>query len=132
MIDQVFPEFLDMCANSEDLVRRQIKIHAIMAAGCRAPEERQHVMGKFHLVDNGPHDIELHYKSELRLFDLCETLLRFGAERFGDTIEIVRHQHVQDTQDACVFAIRWTSIDGVPTHFHQVPAPIDAKTGVYV
>lgn len=119
MVDQVFPEFLAMCDTSEDLVRRQIKIHAIMAAGCRAPEDRQQVMDKFRMIDHGPHDIELHYKSELRLCELYETLLRFSAKRFGDTVEIADHQCAHSGNSACIFAIRWTSIGGQPTHFHQ-------------
>ena len=37
VVEDVFPEFLRMSATSEDLVRKQAKIHALIAAGSRKP-----------------------------------------------------------------------------------------------
>ncbi|MEL7255790.1 MAG: heme NO-binding domain-containing protein [Pseudomonadota bacterium] len=118
IVEQVFPEFLRMCSSSEDLLRKQIKIHSIMAGGCRAAEDRQQVYDKFHLVDIGPHEIQVHYKSELQLSLLYETLMRYAAEKFGDTVVMQKIYPDPDAPDGAggvVFHMRWTAIAGVPT-----------------
>ncbi|MEM7733211.1 MAG: heme NO-binding domain-containing protein [Pseudomonadota bacterium] len=114
IIDDVFPEFLRMCKSSEDLLRKQIKIHAIMAGGCRETEDRQQVNDKFQLTDMGPHDIEVRYKSELQLCLLYETLMQYAVDRFGDTV-VMEKRSCPTGEHGTVYRLRWTAIAGLPT-----------------
>lgn len=119
VVADVFPEFLRMSKSSEDLVRKQAKIHALIAAGSRKPGESRKSTDKFQLLDLGPHDIQVRYKSELQLCGLYETLVRHAAERFGDTVKFAPHECAHNGADACIISVRWTSIAGRPTHFHS-------------
>lgn len=123
VVQDVFPEFLRMSASSEDLVRKQAKIHALIAAGSRKPGESQKSTDKFELEDRGPHDIVVRYKSDLQLCGLYETLVRHAAERYGDTVEIAAHECAHDGAEACTIAVKWTAIAGTPTHLNKVTAP---------
>lgn len=119
IIEVVFPEFLRMCRSSKDLMRKQIKIHSIMAAGCRALEDSQQVNDKFHLVDKGPHEIEVHYNSELQLCLLYETMMQFVIDRYGDTVIVEKRDADGDGQEGTIYRLRWTSIGGVPTGLQE-------------
>jgi hypothetical protein len=118
VIELVFPEFLRMCETSEDLVRKQVKIHALIAAGSRKPGESAKSTDKFLLEDRGPHDILVRYKSELQICLLYETLVRHAAARFGDTVEITRKGCAHEGAEACIFAVKWTALGGKPTPLH--------------
>lgn len=119
MIDDVFPEFIRMADSSEDLVRKQAKIHALMAAGSRAPGESEQSIDKFHLQDHGPHHLTVRYKSELQLCSLYEALVRECAKRFGDEVIFSEHICAHHGADACLMTVKWTAIDGQPTLFAQ-------------
>ena len=127
VVEDVFPEFLRMSATSEDLVRKQAKIHALIAAGSRKPGESSKSTDKFQLLDRGKHDIVVRYKSDLQLCGLYETLVRHAAARYGDTIEIARHECAHNGADACTIGVRWTSIAGRPTRFHPDFASLSEK-----
>ncbi len=116
VIEDVFPEFLRMCNSSEELVRKQAKIHALIAAGSRNPGESSKSTDKFSMQDEGPHRITVRYHSELQLCGLYETLVRVAAERFGDTVEIPPHDCRAGRSDQCRISVRWTSIGGRKTH----------------
>lgn len=125
VIQDVFPEFLRMSETSEDLVRKQAKIHALIAAGCRKPGESEKSTDKFQLEDRGPHDIVVRYKSELQLCALYERLVHFAAARYGDEVRIASHDCAHNGADLCTIAVKWTAIGGRPTRFHdgQVATP---------
>jgi len=88
VVEAVFPKFLEMAANSEELVRMQAKIHALIAAGIRSPEGSSETNDKFKLDVVEDHHFHVTYKSELQLCALYKILVRFTADRFGDEIDI--------------------------------------------
>lgn len=114
-IENVFPEFLRMSRTSEDLVRKQAKIHALIAAGSRQPGESAKSTDKFQLEDHGPHHISVRYKSELQLCGLYEELVKEAAERFGDEVMLDRQDDACD--GASIMTVKWTSVAGQPTQF---------------
>ena len=118
VVEQVFPEFLRMSESSEDLVRKQAKIHALIAAGSRKPGECEDSTDKFRLEDRGPHDVVVHYKSRLQLCGLYEKLVQHAAARFGDEVQFAEHICAHRGADACRIRVQWTSIAGNPTRFH--------------
>jgi len=127
VVEDVFPEFLRMCENSEDLVRKQAKIHALIAAGSRKPGESSRSTDKFHLTDHGPHSITVLYRSELQLSGLYETLVRHAAERYGDTVEVSCEQTGPNAVDGCTFSVKWTSIAGQPTQYSKDVQSFDER-----
>lgn len=119
VLEDVFPEFLRMSKTSADLVRKQAKIHALMAAGSRKPGESEKSTDKFQMLEKGPHEVVVRYKSELQLCGLYETIVRAAAERYGDTVVFADHECVSHGADACVMTMQWTSIAGQPTEFYE-------------
>lgn len=118
VLEDVFPEFLRMSKTSADLVRKQAKIHALMAAGSRKPGESEKTTDKFQMEEKGPHEVVVRYKSELQLCGLYETIVRAAAERYGDAVVFADHECAAKGADACVMTMRWTSIAGQPTEFY--------------
>jgi hypothetical protein len=125
-IREVFPQFMIMSENSEDLVRMQAKIHALIAAGMRSKEERDATTDKFVLVDHGPHRLTVRYRSQLQLCGLYKQLVRDMAAEFGDRVEIDTLDCRKAGAEACRFCVRWIAIGGRATDpdLHQ---PLSAR-----
>ncbi|MEO1689533.1 MAG: heme NO-binding domain-containing protein [Pseudomonadota bacterium] len=117
VVEHVFPEFLRMCRTSEELVRRQAKIHALIAAGSRRPGESEKSTDKFAMESLGPHHVRVRYRSELQLDGFFETLVREAAARFGDEVEIPPYARGGGGADGSMITVKWTSIAGRPTRF---------------
>lgn len=115
LVKDVFPKFMSMAASSEELVRMQAKIHALIAAGMRSKEERVATTDKFQLEDQGPHRITVRYRSQLQLCGLYKRLVRDMAAEFGDSVEIDTLECRKAGAEACRFCVRWTAIGGRPT-----------------
>lgn len=113
LVKEVFPQFMAMSQNSEDLVRMQAKIHALIGAGMRSKAERDATTDKFTLEDDGPHRMVVRYKSQLQLCGLYKSLVREMAAEFGDSVEIETLHCRKKGADACSFCVRWTHIDGL-------------------
>ncbi|MEM9577084.1 MAG: heme NO-binding domain-containing protein [Pseudomonadota bacterium] len=118
VVEDVFPEFLRMSKTSEDLVRKQAKIHALIAAGGRKPGESNKSTDKFQLEDRGPNEIAVRYQSELQLCGLYQTLVGYAADLFGDTVLIEHSECAHEGAEFCKIHVKWTSIAGQPTRFH--------------
>ncbi len=127
LIKDVFPKFILMSDSSEDLVRMQTKIHALIGAGLRSKAERDATVDKFHLEDQGPHRIVVRYRSALQLCGLYKRLVREMADEFGDSVEIDTLRCRKSGADSCGFCVRWTAIAGQPVdpsgHMHPLPQP---------
>jgi hypothetical protein len=115
LIKEVFPQFIAMSADSEDLVRMQARIHALIGAGLRSQAERDATSDKFHLAEQGPHRIEVRYRSHLQLCGLYRNLVQATADQFGDTVDIATRQCRRRGADACAFRVSWLAIGGRPT-----------------
>lgn len=111
-IRDVFPQFMTMSENSEELVRMQAKIHALIAAGMRSKEERGATTDKFTLVDQGPHRLTVRYRSHLQLSGLYKQLVRDMATEFGGKVEIDTLDCRKAGAEACRFCVRWIAIGG--------------------
>ncbi|WP_299631891.1 heme NO-binding domain-containing protein [uncultured Roseobacter sp.] len=116
-VEGVFPEFLRMSRTSEDLVRKQAKIHALIAAGSRKPGDSQKSADKFRIEDHGPHHITVHYQSQLQLCGFYEALVRAAAKHFGDEVVFASHECAHEGANACRMTMKWTSVAGTPTFF---------------
>lgn len=114
LVKDVFPKFIAMSESSEELVRMQAKIHALIGAGLRSKAERDATVDKFHLEDQGPHRITVRYRSALQLCGLYKRLVRDMAAEFGDTVEIDTLRCRKAGADACGFCVRWTALAGQP------------------
>ncbi|MGX9354674.1 heme NO-binding domain-containing protein [Roseobacteraceae bacterium S113] len=127
VVSNVFPQFIAMSKSSEDLVRKQAKIHALIAAGTRADGESALSVDKFRLEDHGMHHISVHYRSELQLCGLYKALVRAAARRFGDDARIEETACRHEGATACVLDVKWHAIAGVPTQFDQTDGPYEAE-----
>ncbi|MFN3293047.1 MAG: heme NO-binding domain-containing protein [Gemmobacter sp.] len=121
VVKQVFPQFISMSANSEELVRMQAKIHALIGAGMRSKIERDTTADKFHLEDHGPHHVAVRYRSQLQLCGLYKSLVCAMAAEFGDVVDIEMLRCRKAGAEACGFAVRWLAIAGRPTGMNPRP-----------
>lgn len=121
LVKEVFPQFMAMSANSEDLVRMQAKIHALIGAGMRSKAERDATVDKFLLVDHGKHRIAVRYRSQLQLCGLYRQLVRDMAAEFGDSVEIETSACRKRGAEACGFVVRWTALAGQPVAAEGTP-----------
>lgn len=121
VVKHVFPQFITMSANSDDLVRMQAKIHALIGAGMRSKIERDTTADKFHLEDHGKHHIAVRYRSQLQLCGLYKCLVRAMAAEFGDSVEIEMERCRKAGAESCGFAVRWMAIAGRPTGMDPRP-----------
>lgn len=108
-IQTTFPAFLDMCATSEDLVRMQAKIHALIGAGMASQHERDATSDKFTVEDHSDHALTVRYCSGLQLCGLYKALARHFAKLYGDTLEIdtLACRKGDSGVGACRFRVRW-------------------------
>ncbi|MEO0371483.1 MAG: heme NO-binding domain-containing protein [Pseudomonadota bacterium] len=116
VVEDVFPEFIRMCDTSEDLVRKQAKIHALIAAGSREPGESSKSTDKFQLKDHGPYHISVRYKSDLQLPGLYEALVKEAASLYGDEVALSRGD-CPEGSGATIMTVKWVSIAGHPTEY---------------
>jgi hypothetical protein len=112
LVKDVFPQFIAMSADSEDLVRMQARIHALIAGGLRSTAEREASSDKFHMEDQGNHRIVVRYRSALQLCGLYRQLVRAMADEFGDTVEISTVRCRKAGAESCAMAVCWTAIAG--------------------
>jgi hypothetical protein len=125
LVKQVFPQFMAMSAHSEDLVRLQARIHALIGSGLRSKAERDATTDKFHLEEDGQHRIVVRYRSHLQLCGLYRHLVQAMAEEFGDTVDIATVRCRRRGAETCAFRVGWTSLAGRLTgvDLHQVERP---------
>ena len=121
-VQTVFPEFLRMCATSEDLVRKQAKIHALIASGSRPGDYSRESTDKFQIVESGEHRLTVRYRSQLQLWGLYESLVTMVADLYGDQVRVERQDCGLSSGDACLLTVTWTAIGGTPTKW-AAPAP---------
>lgn len=121
IVNEIFPEFTTMARNSEDLLKLQAKIHAMIASGQRDPTIRKGVDDKFKLVENGHHRVRVQYTSALQLCGFYCALARAAAQEYGDRIEIETMRCRKRNDDLCEFRIRWLELAGrtVDQEFHD-------------
>ncbi|WP_299962452.1 heme NO-binding domain-containing protein [uncultured Roseobacter sp.] len=117
VIAQVFPKFIEMAESSEDLVRMQAKIHALMASGTRTPEGSSETEDKFTVEEQSDHHLIVRYRSHLQLCGLYIKLVEACAHRFGDEVVLEELTCRNRGDDACRIRVKWTAIDGVPTQY---------------
>ncbi len=112
LVSDVFPGFLTLAKNSEDLIRTQAKIQALVAAGLQSERPHAPPVDKFQLEEDVPHQITLHYRSERPLCGLYKRLVQDLVDLFGDTMRIETLACRKSGADACRFCLRWTSVAG--------------------
>ncbi len=129
VIGTVFPRFLEMASNSEELVRMQAKIHALIAAGIRTRRGSTQTTDKFQLESLNEHHLIVRYRSELQLCGLYTKLVEAAARRYGDEVLVEEMSCRHKGAEACRMSVKWLSIDGNLT-LHSPQFPLDvAKTG---
>ncbi len=129
LVKEVFPQFMAMAASSEELVRMQAKIHALIGAGMRSKDERDAAVDKFQLVDQGKHRIAVRYRSQLQLCGLYRQLVRDMAAEYGDVVEIETAACRKAGAEACGFAVTWVALAGQRVEADVVPVRHTALAG---
>lgn len=129
LVKQVFPQFMAMSAHSEDLVRLQARIHALIGAGLRSKAERDATTDKFHLEEDGQHRIVVRYRSHLQLCGLYRQLVQAMADEFGDTVDISTVRCRRKGAETCAFRVGWTMLAGRPTGVDLRPAGLPGVQG---
>ena len=114
LLKDLFPQFMKV-QDSEELIRMQAKIHALIAAGLSSAKEREKMTDKFLLEDQGPHKMNVIYRSQLQLCGLYKRLASDLAADYGDSIEINTVDCRKRGAYACKLCVRWTAIGGKPT-----------------
>jgi len=117
VVETVFPRFMEMADTSEDLVRMQAKIHALIAAGIRTPEDHHETTDKFQLELQESNHMVVSYRSELQLCGLYITLVEAAARRFGDEVVIEELSCRHTGAPVCRMDLKWTMINGMPTRY---------------
>jgi len=104
---ELFPRFFQMATSSEDFLMRQATIHAVMASGLRASEDRKQVNDKFTAQRIEPGLVRVDYRSKNQLCALYRALAHEVAGLYDETVDITCEQCVKRGDECCSFLLNW-------------------------
>lgn len=106
---EIFPQFYSGCKNSEEFLRKQVAIHALIGASLRDKGQRQAINDKFVIEDTAPGSLTVRYNSPNKLCGLYHSLAHAVAESYKDTLTVrtICCSKKSGTGTACEFLVSW-------------------------
>jgi len=106
---KIFPQFYATCSTSEEFLRKQAAIHALIGASLRDKDQQQSINDKFEIEDSSPGNLLVHYDSPNKLCGLYHALAHAVADVYDDKLSVrtVNCSKRNSKGTACEFLVTW-------------------------